>query len=409
MDGIPVTLDLVTPAYAGNATSGETDGLRPPVLKALLRFWWRTLYPHLEPDELFRREEQLFGSTRVGQGLRVVPCANPGAMRTIPSETSIPDAAAFLAYGVSEYARGHFQSTRYAVAPSTREQPNAVTFRLALPDSAPASATSEVVKALWLLSAFGGWGSKARRGWGSVHVECPLFGQGDYAGLADPHASRDRTALGQCLQTGLREALGRRAALSAAGGNQDPDHTAFSPRSRVFLGPLCTNPDNAMECIGSTYNNYRRALGARRGHRPGEVGPDHRLKSSWLDHSPAPGDHTPAGSAFGLPHFTRFSNGAQVNIGVGRDLNGRRASPVFFKVIRCGSQCVPVILWLPSLFLPGGDKYAVHVHVKPAGGGGAGGAPRRIAYGGDAGISGFLEGSDVWRGLRDPDWTEVEW
>jgi hypothetical protein len=57
--------------------------------------------------------------------------------------------------------------------------------------------------------------------------------------------------------------------------------------------------------------------------------------------------------------------GDTVNVGVGADLDGRRASPLFFKVLKCGTQAVPVVLFLPAVFVP--PLLPINVRMIPAG------------------------------------------
>ncbi|MDH7570079.1 MAG: RAMP superfamily CRISPR-associated protein [Armatimonadota bacterium] len=401
MASLEITLELVTPAYAGGAETSQCDGLRPPVLKAMLRFWWRTLFPHLPPEELFKREEQLFGSTRVGQGLRVVPLQNPADVEIEPEGQRLQPGTAFLSYGVSEWDKsaGRFVTNRRRARAG-----QSTAFRLQWGARLPEGAETELVKTLWLLSAFGGWGTKARRGWGSVRVQCSRFGEEANRQLPDPHGTRQQADLVALLLDGLHSALGPREKLPAR-----PAHTAFSRNARLLVGKGYPDANAALDAMGSLYNRYRRALGARRGHGPDKVGPDHQQRSGWLERGPQPTDRAPLGSAFGLPHLATFSNGAKVDVGVGKNLSGRRASPLFFKVLRCGEGCVPVVLWLPARFLPDGE----HIFVRtPA-------AEQEVQPPDETGIEDFLDGrlglqcfdaeSGSWTGLTQQGWEEVAW
>ncbi len=405
MASIDVTLELVTPAYAGGADPNQCDGLRPPVLKALLRFWWRAMHPELPPNQLFAREEQLFGSTNEGQRLRIIPLQNPAAMECQSPGQPLPGDTAFLSYGVSQWQQGGgFRTNRPRVATG-----DGMRFRLAWGGNLPTSAEGEFVKTLWLLSAFSGWGTKARRGWGSVRVHCPRFGSTPYEDLLDPHSAASVGELGNRLRTGLTAILGARAGISLPPGAPQAQHTAFSRDTRLLIGPTCPNETEALKRLGGAFNRYRRALGAGRRHAPGAVGPDHQKRSGWCKEAPVKTDHAPAGSAFGLPHLARFSSGQRVDVGVGHDLTGRRASPVFFKVLRCGAQFVPAVLWLPALFLPAGTSIYVR-------------APRGKSEVQDPGVAGitkffdgdptlicYAQGSGAWPGLKDSGWTEVAW
>lgn len=406
MPSIDVTLELVTPAYAGGASPEQCDGLRPPVLKALLRFWWRAMHPELPPDELFMAEAGLFGSTGDGQRLRVIPLGDPTAMECQRPGQSLPGDTAFLSYGVSEWAREArgFRTNRPRVATG-----QTIRFRLAWGNKIPCNAEEEFVKTLWLLSTFSGWGTKARRGWGSIHVDCPCFGGAPYTNLKDPHGAASVDDLRNRLQAGLTAILGPRAGISLQPGSNEAEHTAFSPDTRLFIGPGCQNAEDALDKLGQVYNRYRRALGAGRNHAPGAVGPDHQKRSNWCAKPPVKTDVAPLGSAFGLPHLARFTKGPRVDVGVGADLTGRRASPVFFKVLRCGARFVPAVLWLPARFLPVGTPVCVRA---PAG-------ESEVRDPGVTGIAQFFDGNPelmcyargggAWLGLRGYGWTEVNW
>lgn len=95
---IDVTFELVTPAYAGGADPNVIDCLRPPTLKALLRFWWRAMNPEMGPTELFEREGEIFGSTKHGQGLRMVPRGDWSSARA-ETPKSLSRQQRYLGYG----------------------------------------------------------------------------------------------------------------------------------------------------------------------------------------------------------------------------------------------------------------------------------------------------------------------
>lgn len=392
---IDVTFTLVTPAYAGGADAGTTDGLRPPTLKALLRFWWRTMKPHLSPRALFDAEEQIFGSTRKGQGLRVVPLGKHGGHNTEDKNYSFRDKVPlyYMAYGAGTQRIRAGQE---------------FAFRLIAPPALSEEQWSEVRIAAWLLSAFGGFGSRSRRGWGSLRVSTKFD-----SSLQDPHTADNLSAV---LSHGLQHIFGKHQLPSS-----EPEHTAFSNSARIFVGKSFNSWDKALEKASGDFYSYRKKLGAEHKHAPGDVGPDHKKRAGWLDRPPSSTDTMPLGSAFGLPHNARFSprgrgprgsnprnRSPQVNVGVGANLTGRRASPLFFKVVGDGQQFAPVILWLPSLFLPQSLSPYVKIikeNSKPK--------SQAIKYNDDKGIKYFLDGSDTdnleWTGLAEKSWQEVNW
>ncbi len=416
MPYIDVTFELVTPAYAGGADTTRTDGPRPPTLKALLRFWWRTTHPDLLPGELFEAEERIFGSTKVGQGLRVVPLGRWGAPRSDPVGTLEKDPLhVYFAYGPVSWdrlSRADRSRPRPGASvlktPRTR-QGESVGLRLRWRDDRPAGLQDDLRKTLWLAAAFGTLGSRARRGWGSLRLGCE-FGPA----LTDPHSGADRSATQAILAHGLKAIFRSRSATPLPHGLAEPRHTAFSPRARLALGPAAPTGERALKVARDLYYEYHRALGAVARHPPGRVGPDFKKRATWLATPPAARDTTPRGSAFGLPHNAQFSRPSRrrVEVGVGNDLKGRRASPVFFKVLRCGAEFVPVVLWMPALFLPRGRPVCVRVD---------GAGATELKYGGDDAIAAFFDGDPSltcpagggrplpWRGLAGNSWQEVAW
>ena len=156
---LDLKFELVTPAFAGAAKRGETDGLRIPEIKALLRYWWRTMYGHLLIPQLRREEAALFGSSdaRVGRRLSLVPKGgSTGRVDRAPTPER-DQLYAYFAYG--PVTRSEIVTPRvHAGAWST--------IKLVTAKNSPINAIDELAKTLWLVSAFAGYGGRFRRGWG---------------------------------------------------------------------------------------------------------------------------------------------------------------------------------------------------------------------------------------------------
>ncbi len=400
---IQITIEIVTPAYAGGADTATSDGLRPPVLKALLRFWWRTMHPELAPDQLFKRESLLFGSTSGGQGLRVVPTAPWRTLTTDPKDTPERSPAhGYLAYGpvVRDTQK------RVNVLKTPRVYPaQIVKFSLWLPRNAYPNAKTEILQALWLLSAFGGFGSRSRRGWGSLDVRPDGGFEPDLPGLK---SAADARTVAANMAAGLEIIMGPRTAITPYGGTL-PGFTAFSQDSVIAVGDAMPTIKRAVDELFKVYNRFRRLLGAYRPHDPGDVGPDHDLRAGWLRNPPSPGDAAPLGSAFGLPLNAHFTDGPSVDIGVGPDMKGRRASPLLMSVVPCRRGFCPVFLWLRSEFLPPTQ----HAFAK------VGGANATMVTVTDDAVNAFFFGTTAvplppgieWPYLAEPGsgFTEVSW
>lgn len=426
-----MTFELITPAFAGGAreekrntpggkfTVRPTDGIRPPSLKGILRFWWRAMHPELRGEDLFKREAELFGAAGEAQGLCLVPKHQWCLRNHKKAGEVIKDALwIYFAYGPvaweKEYQRQEIDSQtsrrrKGAVLRLTDElcPSTQATFLVRLPAAAQKKEEliKEFQKTLWLVSAFGTLGSRARRGWGSLRLELDPHWPSE---LPDPHGGTDCNDTCEKLKEGLQFILGERSNIKLPPITTEPLHTAFSPRTRIAIGPKADNATKALEKAYEEYYKFHRALGAPGPHHGNNVGADFERRNRWLTTLPQPTDETPYGSAFGLPHNAVFSGNPRpkVEVGVGEDLSGRRASPVFFKVLSCKGGFVPLVLWLPSLFLP--------CHLKPYVRSNRGSS--EVKYAGDEAITWFFEGapesialSQDWQGIIHKGWKEVVW
>jgi len=367
---IPVNLELVTTAYPGSVDKSKTDGLRPPTLRHMLRFWWRALHPDYAPAKLLAEEAKLFGSAATGQGLRVIPVTNPATSAPVVlPETQVvnnnsPDISlAYMAFGPVTLQGRQFKNAAAAIDPPANASSLSVVYRfrlaLSVEPAAAQSARLEILKTLGLLQAFGGFGSRSRRGYGSVQLVVPGSPLTNLAALRnrDDYAKSLKGFLGFCFKTP---------------DTLEPQHPAFSDATRVFVGNPCGSSKVAHKSAADMYYRLRRLYGATYNHA--DIGEDTRRMID-LSAPPGPGAlrHSTFGSAFGLPHNYFFSStretpaievytpdGVQALSKLGNNTapkagTGRRASSLHFKVVRiAGNQYLPVILWMPSLFLPPG-------------------------------------------------------
>lgn len=415
---LDVTFELITPAFAGAATVTRTDGLRIPALKSLIRFWWRTMFAHRSIAELHYGESEMFGSQdpEIGRRFVIRPQSGWRVPEYADSETfdlyerEKKYTAIALGYGPVQWNDPahlfEFRTPRLKVGGSI-----AVQLQWLNPTS-----SSALFRALWLLSAFGGYGSRARRGWGSVRVQVssPLDG------LQDPHSYSDRAALIDGLRVGVNAILGSKPRTAC------PEFTSFGDGARVVIGPDVRSWHAALDEAKEKLDGYRRALGARYGHDHLDVGPDFQKRAAWTQApGPAESDSAPDGAAFGLPNNAAFGRNPKRTVTIGAaprpipsepspDINGRRASPVFLKVLRLGNvgKYVPLFLWLPakyladdlSVWVDGQNQRKSNVH-EPG--------PQ-----GDCvkdGIRWFFEGHVIpraarsypWKGIENDGWTRL--
>jgi CRISPR-associated protein Cmr1 len=168
-----------TPAFLGNAE--QQAQWRTPPFKALLRQWWRVVKaPDVGYDhrELLRLESELFGSAGDDSGggrskvqLRLSGWAD-GTLSNAPNLKSVPHpetktrdgkpispkADVYLGFGPITT-----DGMRKAIDPAS--PPNILKLRC------PSEYEADLRKAMQLAAWFGTLGSRARNGWGSLHIE----------------------------------------------------------------------------------------------------------------------------------------------------------------------------------------------------------------------------------------------
>jgi CRISPR-associated protein Cmr1 len=137
-----------------NGAYGNNDPeLRPPGIKASLRFWWRALNGHLLLSDLRQQEGEIFGNTK-GRSKVIIRVEE-----TEESYVNIP----LLAHrsGKDERETKRMQTWSDAIAKN-------ISFRIRIDCKAN---QREMIKNLFILSCtLGGLGKRSRRGFGSVAV-----------------------------------------------------------------------------------------------------------------------------------------------------------------------------------------------------------------------------------------------
>lgn len=180
------TLTLETPAFLAGALqeAGDCD-LRPATLRGLLRWWWRTMHAgHLSTHQLLKLERLIWGAAS-GSGDADVPSAISISLEKTGAASPVlyrkqdvvnahglkkanrPKAnwgIAYVSYGMDERDR-----SRYYI-------PDGSGWKLTILAKPAGKLTSQQVleqakAALWLLTNFGGVGSKSRKGFGSLKSE----------------------------------------------------------------------------------------------------------------------------------------------------------------------------------------------------------------------------------------------
>lgn len=143
MDKIIFTCKTITPLVM-NGAYGDHPELRPPGIKASLRFWWRALHGHLTLDQLREQEGKIFGNTK-GRSKLLLRLIEDIGTETI-KQSILPHKGGSIASAF----------------------PTNKVFKIRLDCE---SGQIEMLKNLYILACtLGGWGKRSRRGFGSVAV-----------------------------------------------------------------------------------------------------------------------------------------------------------------------------------------------------------------------------------------------
>ena len=350
---------LITPAFlaGANQQAGDCD-LRPATLRGLLRWWWRTMHAgFLDVPTLRALEAAIWGDTKRGGAVRIEVTENrlagPKAFdykdRFEPKPdfarkhglASRPDGKTtqglfYAAYGMDEFSRGEQRHRYYVDAGSQwriRLIASAAEFSLkrgglhervrsARATLIPAQQIlDQALAALWLLCAYGGAGSKSRKGFGSLQLS-------DISGQESP-ALTAVAGLDQCrcLAAKFREEWGLPREFRL------PDSPALGPPNGIPSPASIAVPWQdawkIMDEIGFAYQAFTKlkrhdrakaALGLpRKIHGPRDDGPMRNQSSEtyrrpeWLDFPKRDRRLAPKDARHASPihlHVSRQSDGA---------------------------------------------------------------------------------------------------
>lgn len=340
MDILEVRYKLVTPLFMGGADPNGRAELRPPSIKGALRFWYRAL----DPQYSSKNEAHVFGGIGKGEGLSsFLIRLQDVRMKVAPAQDARWDGSpiAYLAFGPVARDRELKKSVTmrpYFDAGST------FTLRVVFRRDTRREDRLAIERALWAMGVFGGLGSRARKGFGSLtatHVE------GSISGL--PWSFDDPASLVQVL----KRFLGESCSVSEA----YPEHTSWSKHSRCVVSQTFRNGQAALEWLGREMHRYRSYKGDKL------FVDDHDLMLDYLRTGRI--QRIPRRVAFGLPHNYYFASlrvAGEVNLTCKEagGAKGRRASPLFFHVqeLTNGQVCV-VATFMPARFIPTGCTITV--------------------------------------------------
>ena len=141
MEKLEIQCEIITPLLLHGANKQNAE-LRAPSIKGAMRFWWRAIHGNLPLDELREQEAEIFGDTerKSGFGIRVL-----NSNLEIDSFNPLP-------HKKDNFKIKGFQTNQ--------------TFEIEF-----FGKNIETVKNIFILSTIlGGFGQRARRGFGSIQI-----------------------------------------------------------------------------------------------------------------------------------------------------------------------------------------------------------------------------------------------
>ena len=399
---------IVTPMFlGGEKQQADATQFRNASFKGALRFWWRALnwgrclqaapQPMAALKELHQREGDLFGLASDGKNSRQsrvqIQSDLQGAALKLPvtaptpkkSDKPLEEVSYLLGQGLFHYEKG--------VTRPYLEGGN-LTIRLNFKPGMAEADIQSVEQAAIALGLFGGLGSRARKGLGSLALH-KLERQGQ------PVREFDTVdEIKAFIKTLIKESV-----FSAPA---DAPLSAFTQATRIDVSATADKALDALVAIGNELQMYR-SFG-----KDGKVNGQTARRNFVADHDNVLAaiqgvrlERLPERAVFGLPHNYRFSTVKQgpkdfaltaINPSpTGRDSDGRRASPLLVHIhpLQEG-KFVAIQTLLPEIFLPQGVGLSVKV------GGRAASAPQdtTVNY---VHITDYLDGFASKKTLKAPD------
>jgi CRISPR-associated protein Cmr1 len=340
---------IATPMFLGGENQqADATQFRNASFKGALRFWWRALnwgrclqaapQPMAALKELHQREGELFGLASDGKNSRQsqvqIHSELQGAVLKQPG-MALKDVSYLLGQGLFHYEKG--------VTRTYLEGGN-LTIRLNFKPGMAEADIQSVEQAAIALGLFGGLGSRARKGLGSLalhRLERP--GQ----------PVREFTTVKSIKD--FIQALDFSAPA-------DAPLSAFTQATRIDMSATAGKALDALTAIGNELQMYR-SFGQN-----GKVNGHPARRNFVADHDSVQAatqgvrlQQLPQRAVFGLPHNYFFSS-TKAKLDITTEDEGRRASPLLVHIhpLQEG-KFVAIQTLLPEIFLPQGVGLSVKV------------------------------------------------
>lgn len=353
---IRATYRIVTPMFIGDAEQ-KASGISPASVKGALRFWWRALnWPrvyksmaHSESDALKRlheEESELFGSSAEnGKAASFTLRVDSEKLKSTLKDCAHPQfskytAARYMSYGLMEA----FSSKNKGTSAGTLwrdciNEEQDFTVNITSYDSVGVALQVPLI----VMGLLGGLGSRVSRGLGSIALQNLTVNDSNVW-------TKPETIDGYSEQL--------RQFLSDLNCPSEPPFSAISNFTSIDILTSSDTPYECLESLGAGMMHYRswgnnnKVLGV-------ESERNFKADHDWKYKKTPKGFH-PKRVMFGLPHNYGKGSHLAITPELKRDKKDfsheRRKSPILFHVHKVGGSFIGISLFLPSKFLPDGEK-----------------------------------------------------
>ena len=366
---------IVTPLFIGDANQTIDDGIRPPSIKGMLRFWWRALnwghYWQENQDEttalkqLHQEEQRLFGAAMDtkkktgGQGCFLLSVSSDqlsGQKKGIVhKEFANHNASRYLGYGLIEAYPSKNKGTKAGeLIRHCIDENQTFTVKLLFKKTIEHSVKQAVIA----LGLFGGLGSRTRHGIGSLSLE--NLTQSTEKNWNQSHNIQNYESIWTrpTTEDQYKNALASLLKGHLSAKNPAP-YSCFDKRSRIDILDRVSDPYKALDNFATALLMYR-SWG-----KYGKVLGQESEKNFKEDHDWSkpnlftPANFHPKRAVFGLPH--NYGKGTHLSITAKDRIKNkkyeRRSSPLFLHIHQLSKhRFLTVSLFLPTLFLPNNVK-----------------------------------------------------
>ncbi len=326
----------ITPLFMYGA-DGSTPELRAPSIKGAMRFWWRAINSHLEIGKLREAESNIFGSSDelCGKSKFKIIVNSPSDFKNslwseIPFETRISRRGKRYKVPKSEYRGIAYLFYSVCMLSEKKYIPPGESFKVKIISNKEKDLKT-AIETFFVLSFFGGLGSRSRRGGGNFDIESMSSESIDidiesYDGIIKKlHQVENKEVLKEFIEQQVKGVLIKAPSISR--------ETKYSSllRAKILIFPKKDSWKKALNSVGTPFENFR------------------HINVKRIKDTPN----------FGFPILHKRRNHKIVMVAgkkIGQDnydFLTRRASPLIFKVIKTKKNSfLPVIIWLRGELVP---------------------------------------------------------